>query len=66
MQNLKNILIGSYGYEQEKSYGIIDINEIKEDDDNCLKIPSHMDSQFGGYDKKYRKYKQKYLTLKKN
>lgn len=24
-----------------------------------------MDSQFGGYDKKYRKYKQKYLTLKK-
>jgi hypothetical protein len=63
MQNLNNILIGSYGYELEKSYGVIDIKEIK-DDDNCLKIPSHMDSQFGGYDKKYRKYKGKYLALK--
>jgi hypothetical protein len=69
--NLNNILIGSYGYEQEKSYGVIDINEIKDDgdddndDNNCLKIPSCVNNQFGGYDKKYRKYKGKYLTLKK-
>ena len=34
MQNLNNILIGSYGDEQEKSYSVIDINKIKEDDDN--------------------------------
>jgi hypothetical protein len=58
MQNLNNILISSYGYEQEKSYGVIDINE------NCLKIPFSVNSQFGGYDKKYRKYKGKYLALK--
>jgi hypothetical protein len=70
--NLNKILISSYGYEQEKSYGVIDINEIKDDgdgnddDENCLKIPSHMNSQFGGYDKKYRKYKGKYLALKNN
>jgi len=67
MQNLNNILIGSYGYELEKSYGVIDINEIKDDDvndDNCLKIPSCANDQFGGYDKKYRKYKGKYLVLK--
>jgi hypothetical protein len=64
--NLNKILISSYGYELEKSYGIIDINEIKDDeDDNCLKIPSCVNDQFGGYDKKYRKYKGKYLTLKK-
>jgi len=68
--NLNNILIGSYGYEQEKSYGVIDINEIKDDgdgnddDENCLKIPFSVNSQFGGYDKKYRKYKGKYLALK--
>jgi hypothetical protein len=77
--NLNKILINSYGYKEINSDGIIDIlkikdnndiNEIKDndikDDDNCLKIPLHMDSQFGGYDKKYRKYKEKYLTLKNN
>jgi hypothetical protein len=70
--NLNKILISSYGYELEKSYGIIDINEIKDDgdgnddDENCLKIPFSVNSQFGGYDKKYRKYKGKYLALKNN
>jgi hypothetical protein len=70
--NLNKILIDSYGYEKINSDGIIDIDKIKNDNDddnddnNCLKIPSHMNSQFGGYDKKYRKYKEKYLTLKNN
>jgi hypothetical protein len=67
--NLNKILIDSYGYEKINSNGIIDIDKIKDDndvdDDNCLKIPSHTDSQFGGYDKKYKKYKGKYLALKK-
>lgn len=66
--NLNNILIDSYGYEKINSDGIIHINEIKDDnddDDNCLKIPFNVNSQFGGYDKKYRKYKGKYLALKK-
>jgi hypothetical protein len=66
MQNLNNKLIGSYGYELEKSFGVINIDKIKDDNINCLKIPSHMDSQFGVYDKKYRKYKEKYLALKNN
>jgi hypothetical protein len=76
--NLNKILISSYGYKEINSDGIIDIkkikddddiidiNEIKDDDNNCLKIPSHTNSQFGGYDKKYRKYKEKYLALKNN
>jgi len=66
--NLNKILIDLYGYEKINSNGIIDIDKIKDDndvdDDNCLKIPSHTDNQFGGYDKKYRKYKGKYLALK--
>jgi hypothetical protein len=75
--NLNKILISSYGYKEINSDGIIDIkkikddddiidiNEIKDDDNNCLKIPSCVNNQFGGYDEKYRKYKGKYLTLKK-
>jgi hypothetical protein len=71
--NLNKILIDSYGYKEINSDGIIDIkkikddvdiNEIKDDDNNCLKIPSCVNNQFGGYDKKYRKYKGKYLALK--
>jgi hypothetical protein len=67
--NLNKILIDLYGYEKINSNGIIDIDKIKDDndvdDDNCLKIPSHTDNQFGGYNKKYKKYKGKYLALKK-
>jgi hypothetical protein len=63
--NLNNILISSYGYEKINSDGEIDINKIKDDDNNCLKIPFSVNNQFGGYDKKYRKYKEKYLALKK-
>ena len=66
--NLNNILIDLYGYEEINSNGIIDFDNIKDDDnddDNCLKIPFSVNSQFGGYDKKYRKYKDKYLALKK-
>ena len=63
--NLNNILIDSYCYEKINSDGEIDINKIKDDDNNCLKIPFSVNSQFGGYDKKYRKYKGKYLALKK-
>jgi hypothetical protein len=62
--NLNNILIDSYGYEKINSDGEIDINKIKDDDNNCLKIPFSVNSQFGGYDEKYRKYKRKYLALK--
>lgn len=67
--NLNKILIDSYGYKKINSDGIIDFENIKDDDkiddDNCLRIPSHVNNQFGGYDKKYRKYKGKYLALKK-
>jgi hypothetical protein len=67
--NLNKILIDSYGYEKINSDGIIDIDKIKDDndddDDNCLKIPFSVNNQFGGYDKKYKKYKEKYLALKK-
>lgn len=79
--NLNEILINSYGYKKINSDGIIDFKNIKDenddgvinikktndddDDDNCLRIPSHVNSQFGGYNKKYRKYKGKYLALKK-
>jgi hypothetical protein len=63
--NLNNILIDSYGYEKINSDGEIDINKIKDDDNNCLKIPFSVNNQFGGYDEKYRKYKGKYLALKK-
>ena len=71
--NLNKILIDSYGYEEINSDGVIDfkkikdddINEIKDDDINCLKIPSSVNNQFDEYDEKYRKYKVKYLTLKK-
>ena len=67
--NLNKILIDSYGYKEINSDGVIDFENIKDDDkkddDNCLRIPSHVNNQFGGYDKKYRKYKGKYLALKK-
>ena len=66
--NLNDILIDLYGYEEINSNGIIDFDNIKDDDNddnNCLKIPFSVNSQFGGYDKKYRKYKDKYLALKK-
>ena len=66
--NLNDILIDLYGYEEINSNGIIDFDNIKDDDNddnNCLKIPFSVNSQFGGYDKKYRKYKGKYLALKK-
>lgn len=79
--NLNKILIDSYGYKKINSDGIIDFENIKDenddgvinikktndddDDDNCLRIPSHVNSQFGGYNEKYRKYKGKYLALKK-
>ena len=63
--NLNKILIDSYGYQKINSDGEINFKEIKDDNNNCLKIPSYVNSQFGGYDKKYRKYKGKYLALKK-
>ena len=67
--NLNKILIDLYGYKEINSDGVIDIYNIKDedknDDNNCLKIPSRVNSQFGGYDEKYRKYKGKYLALKK-
>jgi hypothetical protein len=63
--NLNKILIDSYGYKKIISDGEIDITKIKDDDNNCLKIPSDVNSEFDGYDEKYRKYKKKYLALKK-
>ena len=66
--NLNKILIDLYGYEEINSNGIIDFDNIKDDDNddnNCLKIPFSVNSQFGGYENKYRKYKDKYLALKK-
>ena len=56
MQNLNNKLIGSYDYELEKSYGVIDIDKIKDDNNNCLKIPSQMDSQFKSLHYSYNKF----------
>jgi len=71
--NLNNKLIDLYGYKQINSDGKIVINDDEydeddedvDDDNNCLKIPFSVNNQFGGYDKKYRKYKRKYLALKK-
>jgi hypothetical protein len=63
--NLNELLIKEYEYEKVNSFGEIDINKIKNDDNNCLKIPKSVDSQFGGYYGKYRKYKAKYLSLKR-
>jgi hypothetical protein len=63
--NLNDILTNLYDYKKINSNGEIDINKIKDDNNNCLKIPFSVDSQFGGYGEKYRKYKAKYLALKK-
>jgi hypothetical protein len=63
--NLNEILTSLYQYKKINSNGEIDINKIKDDDNNCLKIPFSVDSQFGGYEEKYRKYKAKYIALKK-
>jgi hypothetical protein len=63
--NLNEILIDLYDYKKINSDGEIDINKIKDDNNNCLKIPLSVNSQFGGYEEKYRKYKGKYLALKK-
>ena len=63
--NLKNILINNYEYKMINSDGEININKIKDDENNCLKLPISVDSQFGGYFEKYKKYKQKYIALKK-
>ena len=64
---LNKILVENYGYEQLNSNGLIDINNLineKNDDNNCLKLPSNVANQFGGYRKKYLKYKMKYIRLK--
>jgi hypothetical protein len=63
--NLNDILTNLYDYKKINSNGEININKIKDDNNNCLKIPFSVDSQFGGYGEKYRKYKAKYLALKK-
>jgi len=66
---LNKILIENYGYEQINSNGLVDINNIInknniDNDNNCLKLPSNVSNQFGGYQKKYLKYKMKYIQLK--
>jgi len=63
--NLNKLLIDQYGYEIVNSDGEIDINKITDDENNCLKLPVSVDSQFGGYFEKYRKYKAKYVALKR-
>jgi hypothetical protein len=63
--NLNELLFKEYGYEKVNSFGEIDITKIKNDNNNCLQIPKSVDSQFGGYYDKYRKYKNKYLSLKR-
>jgi len=64
---LNKMLIENYGYEQINSNGLVDINALinmKNDDNNCLKLPLNVANQFGGYHEKYLKYKMKYINLK--
>jgi hypothetical protein len=64
---LNKMLIENYGYEQINSNGLVDINDLinrNNDDNNCLKLPSNVANQFGGFKKKYLKYKMKYMLLK--
>ena len=62
--NINNILKNLYEYYDVKSDGETNINNIIDDENNCLKLPKEIDNKFGGYKKKYIKYKKKYLQLK--
>jgi hypothetical protein len=62
--NINNILKKLYKYYDVKSDGETNIHNIIDDNNNCLKLPSDIDNKFGGYEKKYFKYKKKYLLLK--
>jgi len=62
--NINKLLINKFGFEIINSNGIIDINNVQNENINCLKLPNEISNQFGGYKEKYLKYKKKYIHLK--